>query len=151
MPVRTLPTAIPHLAAIAIAATLVAIALGGTTPESASAQASGCPAQPKGLSPTGGGPKRYTMLLRVNQLLNAQVYANPDEASGGLGPRIRSNDVFIVNTRFSKGDPAEWDAIVGTLAAAFPCNRIVALNGLGTIPGLPGYAYASATIRASPG
>jgi hypothetical protein len=106
------------------------------------AHAQACPATPSGLAPSIRGPARYTMLLRVNQPANAGAFASVDEASGGLAPRIRSNDVFLVNTRFEKSSAESWSQIVGILRSAFPCNRIFALNGLGGRPGIPGYAYA---------
>jgi hypothetical protein len=82
------------------------------------------------------------MMLRANQVRNAQTYANRNEATGGLGARIHPRDVFVVNTRYPGSTPAEWSQIVSILANAHPCNRIVALNGLGHDPNAPGYAYA---------
>jgi hypothetical protein len=108
----------------------------------AEARPSACPPQPTTLSPGGGAQDRFTMMLRVNQLHNAQTYASSDEAAGGLAGRIRPQDLFVVNTRFYKSNLEEWANIVGTLRAAFPCNRIVSLNGLGADPNAPGYAYA---------
>jgi len=106
------------------------------------AEAATCPPEPKTLSPKGKPWARFTMLIRVNQPHNAATYANYNEASGGLGPRISPHDVFVVNTRFHKSSPQSWVQIVGILRNAFPCNRIVALNGLGHDPSSPGYAYA---------
>jgi hypothetical protein len=82
------------------------------------------------------------MMLRVNQLRNAQTYANPDESAGGLAGRLRPQDIFVVNTRFYRSEPQEWADILTTLRSAFPCNRIASLNGLGADPNAPGYAYA---------
>jgi hypothetical protein len=137
---RTAQTSLPL--AVAIAATLLAAAIPLASPGVEPARAQACPAVPKQLAPGIRGADRFTMLLRVNQPQNAAVYASSDEAAGGLAPRIRSNDVFLVNTRFSRGAPTEWSQIVSTLRAAFPCNRIFAINGLGGRSGVPGYAYA---------
>lgn len=133
---------IPKLIAIALLAACALVTATAGSPGVQQARAQACPATPSGLAPSVRGPARYTMLLRVNQPANAGVFASADEASGGLAPRIRSNDVFLVNTRFDKSSPESWSEIVGTLRSAFPCNRIFALNGLGGRPGVPGYAYA---------
>jgi hypothetical protein len=134
------------------AAALIALAgaglVSGGAPTAAEARPAFCPPQPKTLSPKGRVAARFTMLIRVNQVANARTYANPDPASGGLGGRIRSNDVFVVNTRFWKSSPEDWREIVSVLSTAFPCNRIVSLNGLGADPSAPGYAYA---LNGSPG
>ena len=134
------------------AATLLLLAgaslAGGAVASEARAQSISCPPQPRTLSPKGSGAARFTMLVRVNQVENARTYANPDPASGGLGGRIRSQDIFVVNTRFQKSSPAVWKEIVAILHSAFPCNRIVSLNGLGIDPSAPGYAYA---LTDSPG
>ena len=82
------------------------------------------------------------MLLRVNQVQNAETYAEADPARGGLRGRVRPQDVFVVNTRHHRSSPQVWSEIVSTLRSAFPCNRIVALNGLGADPYSPGYAHA---------
>lgn len=129
----------PRRTAVTLCSVVLAgLALGAST---ARAQAADCPT-PKTLSPTGTGAQRYTMLVRVNQVQNARTYANRDQASGGLGARIHPQDVFVVNTRFLGSSPAAWAEIVSTLRQAFPCNRIVALNGLGGDPFAPGYTYA---------
>jgi hypothetical protein len=82
------------------------------------------------------------MLIRVNQPKNARTYASHDEASGGLADLIRPQDVFVINTRFRDARPGDWSKIARILHAAFPCNRIASLNGLGGDPSAPGYAYA---------
>jgi hypothetical protein len=125
----------------------LALGLGGLGGPAAPAASAACPPGHETLSPTGPAAQRYTMLLRVNKVKNARVYASRDQASGGLGARIRPQDVFVVNTRFTGSTPAEWSEIVSILREAFPCNRIVALNGLGADPSSPGYAYA---LSASP-
>ncbi len=126
-----------------LVAGLAALALPAVgSPSEARAQAVSCPPTPKTLSPKAKAFARFTMLIRINQPHNAATYANPDEATGGLGGRIRSNDVFVINTRFHKSSPETWTQSVDMLRNAFPCNRIVALNGLGLDPSAPGYAYA---------
>ena len=108
----------------------------------ARAHAQGCPAQPTGFSPSGTGPTRFTMLIRINQIENVNTYINFNEATGGLGGRIRPQDVFVINTRFEKSIPANWTQMADMLRTAFPCNRIVALNGMSLNPLVPGYAFA---------
>lgn len=125
-----------------ISAALVALVAACVTASAAPAVAKGCARPPRGLSPPGPKSVRFTMLIRVNKVGNAQTYASRDRASGGLADRIRPQDVFVVNTRFAGSSPADWSRIVTVLARAFPCNRIVALNGLGADPSIPGYAYA---------
>jgi hypothetical protein len=58
--------------------------------------------------------------------------------------RIQSRDVFVVNTEFPGGTPADFEEIVEQLGEKFPCNRIAALNGLGSDSEKPGYMYALA-------
>ncbi len=82
------------------------------------------------------------MLVRVNQAQNARIYTSHDTAAGGLADWIRPRDVFVINTRFPGSTPAEWSKTARILRRGFPCNRIVALNGLGGDPNAPGYAYA---------
>lgn len=100
-----------------------------------------CPAMPAGLAPKGSGPARFTMLIRINQMVNANTWNNFDEASGGLGGRVAPQDIFVVNTRFDESDSAVAYQIATNLRQAHPCNRIIALNGLTLTPGVPGYAY----------
>ncbi len=131
-----------RLRAFALAAVAGIVLLGAADPGSAAARSSACPGAVKTLSPRGPAAARFTMLVRVNKPSNALTYASPDEAAGGLGGRIRPQDVFIVNTRFRNSSPSTWTQIVATLRSAFPCNRIVTLNGLGGDPSAPGYALA---------
>ncbi len=134
----------PPRAGVAVAMLEVAIAVvAGGSP----ALAASCPASPPILSPGGPSAARFTMLIRVNKVENARSYASRDQTAGGLADRIRPQDVFVVNTRHHGSSPAEWSSIVDVLTAAFPCNRIVALNGLGGAPDSPGYAYA---LRGNP-
>src|SRR5687767_446266 len=85
----------------ALAAVLIALALlalrGAAQPAAAEAQVS-CPALPTGLSPPGDPSTRFTMLIRINTQQNVDTYANPVEADGGLGGRIRAQDIFVINT-----------------------------------------------------
>lgn len=82
------------------------------------------------------------MMLRVNKPDNVQTYAGPGGAHGGLRARIRSRDIFVVNTRYAGSKRSEWEKIVTGLHESFPCNRIVSLNGLGGRPGRPGDSAA---------
>ncbi len=124
---------------------VVLVVLGFTllgTAAHASVAAAACPPLPRGLSPGGAAPERFTMLVRVNKVQNASAYASHDAAAGGLADRIRPQDVFVINTRYPGSTPADWSKIAGILRASFPCNRIASLNGLGVDPAAPGYAYA---------
>src|SRR5688572_335955 len=135
---RTLRWA-PLAAVLALAALILSFgATAGTTP----AVAQGCPATPAGLSPDGPGPTRFTMLIRINQIENVNTYINFNEATGGLGGRIKPQDIFVINTRFEKSIPANWVQMADMLRTAFPCNRIIALNGMSLNPLVPGYAFA---------
>ncbi len=100
-----------------------------------------CPALPAGLSPKGSGPVRFTMLIRINQQENVDTYTNFDSATGGLGGRVRPQDIFVINTRFEKSTPALATQLATNLRSAFPCNRIIALNGMSLDPTVPGYAF----------
>ena len=81
------------------------------------------------------------MLIRINQQVNVDTYANFDSATGGLGGRVRPQDIFVINTRFEKSTPALATQLATNLRAAFPCNRIIALNGMSLDPTVPGYAF----------
>src|SRR5262245_37614774 len=41
----------------------------------------------------------YTMILRVNTLNDVKTYTQSDESKGGLQPRIKPQDIFLINTR----------------------------------------------------
>jgi hypothetical protein len=133
---------------IAVAALLAALLLAArsASPDAASAAkaSAGCPALPSGLSPTGSGPTRFTMMIRINTQGNVDTYTKPD---GGMGGRIRPQDIFVLNSRFggSGSFPAMTPTVAAGLAAdlrtAFPCNRIVALNGLSFDSTEAGYAF----------
>jgi hypothetical protein len=135
-----------RLVALAIGATLLTAILvmapsGG--PSTAQAQVS-CPALPRGLSPATTGPPGFTMLVRINTQGNVDTYTKPE---GGMSGRIRPQDIFVLNTRFTGSGqfPAMTDPVAATLAAnlraAFPCNRIIALNGMSFDPAAAGYAF----------
>lgn len=138
--------AIAFAASLLAAAAVLALALGagGAAIAPEGAQAQSCPAQPVGLAPEGPGPTRFTMLIRINQQVNVDTYANPVSATGGLGGYVRAQDVFVINTRFKTTTPAVAVELANNLRAAFPCNRIIALTGLGLDPAAPGYAFSLA-------
>jgi len=135
------PLAAAGLLTIVLAAAS-AVAPSGSAPAPPPAAAQSCPPLPAGLSPAGPGPTRFTMLIRINQQVNVDTYTNFDEASGGLGGRVRPQDVFVINTRFEKSSPELAYDLATQLHGTFPCNRIVALNGMGLNPSVPGYAFA---------
>jgi hypothetical protein len=136
------------IALIAAAALLAALLIAGRSavPDSAAAaKAAGtCPTQPYGLAPTGSGPQRFTMMVRINTQGNVDTYTKPD---GGMGNRIQPQDIFVLNTRFggSGSFPAMTSDVAATLSselrAAFPCNRIIALNGMSFDPAVAGYSF----------
>lgn len=136
-----------HAAAVPALAFLLALAIGGggaaVAPSQAAAQTT-CPAQPPGLSPEGSGPSRFTMMIRINQQNNVNAYTNFNASTGGLGGYIRPQDIFVINTRFETTTPSVATTLANNLRAAFPCNRIIALTGLGLDPSLPGYAFSLA-------
>jgi hypothetical protein len=102
------------------------------------AQPDGCPAPPYLLSPKGGPGARLTMLIRINKPTNVNAYARLQASYG----QLRQRDIFVVNTRWKGSDRAKQDEIVDRLGESFPCNRIIALNGLGSDPRRPGYALS---------
>ena len=81
------------------------------------------------------------MLIRINQQINVDTWTNSNEATGGLGGRIRPQDIFVINTRFENSNPTIAAQLATNLRAAFPCNRIIALNGMSFDPVAPGYAF----------
>jgi hypothetical protein len=123
-------------------ATLAALSIpGAASPPAAEAPVS-CPPLPLGRIPAGPGPTRFTMLIRINQQGNVDTYTNFNEASGGLGGRVRPQDIFVINTRFSTTTPSVAAELASDLREAFPCNRIIALNGMSFDPTVPGYAFS---------
>jgi hypothetical protein len=122
------------LTAAGVAVLLSLIASAGP----AQGQARGCPPSPLKLSPGGPPGARFTMLIRVNKLENVGQYSYLQSKFG----RIRPQDVFVINTRFPQTTPDEARQILMALQSQFPCNRIIALNGLGVDPSRPGYALS---------
>jgi hypothetical protein len=135
-----------RLVALAIgAALLTALLIAGGLGEPAPARAQGsCPAMPRGLSPASSGPQSFTMMIRINTQGNVDTYTKPD---GGMGGRVRPQDVFVLNTRFTGSGqfPAMTPDVASQLAAdlraTFPCNRIIALNGMSFDPSQAGFAF----------
>jgi hypothetical protein len=124
----------------------VTLALVGQAPP---ARAASCPPIPGTLAPNAKtAAARFTMMIRIQNQSNVNAYVNPNEATGGLADRIRPQDIFVINTRFQdqsgSSSPSLQAQLIPQLRAAFPCNRIVALNGLGPDPTQPGYLYALA-------
>jgi hypothetical protein len=138
--VRALPA---RFASLVLALTLCAlVALG--SPLDASAGTGGarppgsraaCPALPG----TFNNPGQLTMLIRINQMDNVNAWADFDP--GDLGRRVQPQDIFVINGRFEQTTPAVAETIAQQIRAAFPCNRIIALNGLNGNPAAPGFIY----------
>jgi hypothetical protein len=137
-----------RLVALGVAACLLALLLlGGRSgaPSAAQAQLS-CPAQPRGISPATSGPQSFTMLIRINTQGNVDTYTKPE---GGMGGRVHPQDIFVLNTRFTGSGqfPAMTSGVAADLAAnlraSFPCNRIIALNGLSFDPTEAGFAFSA--------
>src|SRR5829696_101634 len=134
--------AITLIGALALLGLLLA---GGNADRATAAKAAaGCPAPPYGLAPDGPAATRFTMMIRINTEGNVDTYTKPD---GGMGGRIRPQDIFVLNTRFSGSGqfPAMAPSVAADLAsqlrATFPCNRIIALNGMSFSPDTAGYAF----------
>jgi hypothetical protein len=85
---------------------------------------------PDTLYPASDPASAYTMILRVNTLNDVKTYTSADETKGGLQPRIKPQDIFLINTRFAANDADTEQQIATQLRATFPCNRIFALNGV---------------------
>src|SRR3954449_487315 len=133
------PVRARSLVALATLVGLLALLMmggGSAAPPVAHAQVS-CPGQPRGLSPAVSGAGSFTMLIRINTQGNVDTYTKPD---GGMGNRIQPQDIFVLNTRFagSGSFPAMTPSVAAGLAAdlraTFPCNRIIAMNGLSFDP-----------------
>jgi hypothetical protein len=144
--IASAPSRARRAAFLALGAILIALLLlagRSSAPPAAVAQVS-CPPSPFGLSPPGPGPTRFTMMVRINTQGNVDTYTKPQQ---GMGDRLRPQDIFVLNTRFQGSGqfPAMTPAVAADLAAdlraAFPCNRIIALNGMSFDPNAPGYAF----------
>ncbi len=141
------PSRAPRAALVAVGALLLAlILLGGRSAAPPAAVAQGtCPPLPFGLSPEGPGPTRFTMLIRINTQGNVDTYTKPGT---GMGSRLRPQDIFVLNTRFQGSGqfppttPAVAADLAAELRATFPCNRIIALNGMSYDPASAGYAFS---------
>lgn len=136
-PLKNLKTT--HLATLLLlsgVATLL-IACGSEKGPATTANCSG--EIPTGMAPSGTGSEAYTMLLRVNTEADVS-----ELSSQTLMSRILDRDVLVINTQFRGMDTGEALGIFGKLRKEFPCNRIVALNGLLKVPGKPGYMYTLA-------
>src|SRR5690242_6646397 len=136
---------IAALAAVALLLCLLLLLARSASPGGVSAAkaAQGC-SQPYGLAPAGPASQRFTMMIRINTQGNVDTYTKPQ---GGMGGRIRPQDIFVLNTRFAGTGqfPAMTPAVAAHLAAdlhsTFPCNRIIALNGMSLAPDTPGWAF----------
>jgi len=126
--------------ATALAVTGICLGLLCDPARAAGAESAGdrCDAPPKTLAPAESGAKSFTMILRVNQPENVDEYARK------VRKQLRDQDIFMVNTRFKGSTPEVWAEIVHRLTIEFPCNRIIALNGLHLDPTRRGYSYALA-------
>lgn len=137
--------ALPALGALAGALALLLWAAAPSAPAKPSGGIkadSTCPALPGALAPKGSDAARFTMLIRVNQQVNANTWNNFDTASDGLGGYVRPQDIFVINTRHEDSNPVIASEIATSLRLAHPCNRIIALNGMSFDPTVAGYAYA---------
>jgi hypothetical protein len=101
-------------------------------------QGPACPPAPFDLGPKGGPAARFTMLIRINQPDNVGDYARLQSTYG----QLRTRDIFVVNTRWKGSNPEIQNEILDRLHDSFPCNRVIALNGLGTDPDRPAYALS---------
>lgn len=113
------------------------VGCGSDAEESLSAGCRG--GTPSGIAPMAEGADAYTMLLRVNT--KAQV---SEFDSDSLRERILDRDVFVINTQYKGMDTGEAQDIFAEIGKRFPCNRVVALNGLSQVSGKSGYMYALA-------
>src|SRR5262249_25947344 len=84
----------------------------------------------------------YTMILRVNTLNDVKTYTQSDEHKGGLQPRIKPQDISLINTRFAANDGDTEQQIASQLRATFPCNRIFSLNGVSVNASSQSYLFS---------
>ena len=135
-----------RLVALAAGAALLAVLLVSRASAPGEAQAQVSCAQPFGLSPSGPAATRFTMMIRINTQGNVDTYTKPE---GGMGGRIRPQDIFVLNTRFVGNGSGSQPPMTPTVAAeyaadlraVFPCNRIIALNGMSFDPAAAGFAF----------
>jgi hypothetical protein len=135
-----------RLVALAAGAALLAVLLVTRASAPGEAQAQVSCAQPFGLSPSGPAATRFTMMIRINTQGNVDTYTKPE---GGMGGRIRPQDIFVLNTRFEGNGSGSQPPMTPTVAteyaadlrAVFPCNRIIALNGMSFDPAAAGFAF----------
>lgn len=120
------------------AGTLAALLFLLLAPSVSPGEPEGCATQPFPLSPKGGPDARFTMLIRVNKPRNVDDFARLQSTYG----QLRSRDIFVVNTRFKGTSAVTQRQILDGLRAKFPCNRVIVLNGLGSDPRRPGYAFS---------
>jgi hypothetical protein len=142
---RTTPRGLQALAALGALAGALVLLFAILAPAAGAAKQNGgvkadsnCPALPTNLAPKAN---RFTMLIRINQQVNANTWNSFDTATGGLGGFVRPQDVFVINTRFDESNPVIASEIATSLRLAHPCNRIIALNGMGFDPTRAGYAF----------
>ena len=79
-------------------------------------------------------------MIRINTQGNVDTWTRRPEA-GWARPEVRPQDIFVLNTRFTGQRPVPGDDLRGrrrssrpSLRATFPCNRIIALNGMSLDP-----------------
>jgi hypothetical protein len=142
---RTNPRGRQALAALGALAGALVLLLSLLAPDARAAKQNGgikadsnCPALPTNLAPKAN---RFTMLIRINQLVNANTWNNYDTATGGLGGYVKPQDIFVINSRFEDSNPLLANEIANALRLAHPCNRIISLNGMGFDPTRAGYAF----------
>jgi hypothetical protein len=138
---------------VAAAAVLALLLFAGrdASPASAAKVAEACPAPPYGLAPDGPAASRFTMMIRINTQgnVNSWTQFNTDPSHEGLAPYVRPQDIFVLNTRFTGSGqfpamtPDVAAGLSSQLRAAFPCNRIIALDGMSYDPLSAGYAFTS--------
>jgi hypothetical protein len=139
------------LAGAAAVLALLLFAGRDASPASAAKVAEACPAPPYGLAPDGPAASRFTMMIRINTQgnVNSWTQFNTDPSHEGLAPYVRPQDIFVLNTRFTGSGqfpamtPDVAAGLSSQLRAAFPCNRIIALDGMSYDPLSAGYAFTS--------
>jgi hypothetical protein len=87
------------------------------------------------LVPPGSGPAAFTMGIRV------QSQKTVDLVDSQIGDRVKHRDVFVIDTQHPHTTPSRWLATFDEIKEKFPCNRIMALNGLARNPNQPGYEF----------